>query len=251
MQTESTVKQGKSTVFVVDNDPQDRAAVGDLVRQMKLRCLEYDLGQEFLDAYDPSWPGCLVVEVRLPDLGGLQIQRNLAERKATLPIIFLTAHANASAAVQAMRAGALQFFEKPFREHELWEAIQEAIALDLEIRREWEVEQELEERMAALTPKEVDVLEKIVDGKSNRAIAGELDVCVRTVELRRASLMNKLEVGSLMELLQLVGAAFVGASQRFGDYMRHQRIDSHPLLGRRHEGIGRRDGCGNGRKAML
>ena len=117
MDAKSAAMRDKATVFVVDNDAQDRAAVSSVVQQMKLRCLEYDLGQEFLDAYDPSWPGCLVVEVRIPDLGGLQVQRRLAERKATLPVIFLTAHGSASTAVRAMRAGALQFFEKPFHEH--------------------------------------------------------------------------------------------------------------------------------------
>lgn len=248
MRTKSTTRQDKTTVFVVDHDAQDRAATSEVVRQMKLGCLEYDLGQKFLDAYDPSWPGCLVVEVRLPDVGGLQIQRSLSERDATLPVIFLTAHADASIAVRAMRAGALQFLEKPFREHELWEAIQEAVAVDLETRREWALEQELTERMANLTTKELDVLERIVEGDSNRTIAEELNVCMRTVELRRSSLMNKLEVESLTELLQLVGAVFVGAPQRFGDSMQQHRVNSHYPRGRRSRVIGRPADDGNGRR---
>lgn len=251
MKAKSTEMREKSTVFVVDTDAHNRAAVSNLVRQMNLRCIEYDLGQKFLDAYDSSWAGCLVMEVRIPDLSGLQIQRCLAQKRATLPVIFLTGYADTSIAVQAMQAGAFHFLEKPFRDHELWDAIQEAVAWDLEIRREWVVEQELEARMASLTSKELDVLEKIVDGKPNRTIAEELDVCVRTIELRRASLMGKLEVESLPELLQLVGAAIVGDSQKSDGYMQHLHI--HPqrpvqsLPGR----PSRRGRDGNGRKRIF
>ena len=184
----------------------------------------------------------------MADLGGLQIQRSLAERKAVLPVIFLTAHGDAPTAVRAMRAGALQFLEKPFREAELWEAIQEAVTLDLEMRRQWELEQEIELSMGALTPKEMDVLERIVDGKSNRAISEELEVCVRTVELRRGSLMSKLGVNSLMELLQFAGVAFAGTSQGAGGHVQHYRAHSGGPFGLQPYGNGRRDGNGNGSK---
>jgi len=201
----------KPTVFVVDSDAENRAAVRALVDQMDVRCEEYDSGQKFLESYDLSEPGCVVVEVRIPDVGGLQIQSRLAQQEATLPVIFLTAHADAPTAVRAMRSGALHFLEKPFREHELWEAIQEAIVWNQELRQERIQREKRQDLLARLTPKERQVLEKIVEGKPNRLISEELGVCVRTVELRRASLMGKLQVESLTELLQLVGTGSCGA----------------------------------------
>jgi len=206
----------KPTVFVVDADAQSRGAVSDLVSQMSVRCMEYDSGQEFLDSYDPSQPGCLVVEVRIPDVGGLQIQDRLAQEGATTPVIFLTAHADAPTAVRAMRSGALQFLEKPFRDHELWEAVQEAMALDQELRQERQVLKQQRELIGRLTPKERQVLLRIIDGKPNRVICQEMDVCLRTVELRRASLMNKLQVESFTELLRLVGPTFYEQSRASG-----------------------------------
>lgn len=198
--------QTESTVFVVDKDARNRVAVSDLAGQMNLRCLGYESGRAFLDAYDNSLVGCLVMEVRIPDMGGLQIQQHLAQEAATLPVIFLTAHADAATAVRAMRAGALQFFEKPFHESDLWDAIQEAIALDRELRRERAAQLQRQELLERLTSKERDVLEMVIEGKSSKAASEQLGVCVRTVELRRSSLMKKLEVSSLTDLLRLIGS---------------------------------------------
>lgn len=195
----------KPTVFIVDGNAQDRAAVCDLARQMDLPCTGYGLGKEFLKAYEHSWPGCLIMEVRIPDIGGLHIQCQLAREGATLPVIFLTAHANATTAVQAMRAGALQFFEKPLNEHDMWDAIQEAIALDQHLRKIRSEQEKQRELLDCLSVKERRILQLVLEGNSNKETAKTMEVCVRTVELRRASLMKKLGVQSWPDLLQLLG----------------------------------------------
>ncbi|MBN2474311.1 MAG: response regulator transcription factor [Pirellulales bacterium] len=206
-----------------------------LVGEMNLRCEEYDSGGAFLDSYDPADPGCLVTEVRVPDVGGLQIQERLARSGIGLPVIFLTAYPDTRTAVSAMRAGALQFLVKPFREDELWEAILEAVALDRELRREEAQLSRQRDLIECLTSKERAVLEKIIDGKPNRIISEELEICLRTVELRRASLMNKLRVESLADLLQLVGGAYPGDSQSIERSTHHPRNGPGHLL-RRHRG---------------
>lgn len=190
------------TVFVVDADGPTRDAVRDLVHTMNLQCEAYVSGEEFLEAYDPSRPGCLLLEVRIPGISGLQIQERLASEGAAIPVMFLTARATVSIAVRAMRAGALHFLEKPFRQHELWDAIQEAVLLDEQRRRLAEQHQEIEDRLAQLTPKERQLLRMIAAGESKKAMACSAGVSVRTIELRRTRLRKKLGLTSSIELLQ-------------------------------------------------
>ncbi len=194
------------TVFVVDDDRSARRAVCDLAQRMRLPSAEYGLGEEFLSAYQLWQPGCTILEVRIPDISGLQIQSRLSAAGATIPVIFLTGYPQVSTAVRAMRGGALHYLEKPLREDDLWDAIQEAIAVDAERRHLRHRQQQLADRFAKLTIKEEHVLEKLLEGKSPRAIAKELALSVRTIELRRARLMKKLEIGSTIELVNLVAA---------------------------------------------
>ncbi|NQU26354.1 MAG: response regulator transcription factor [Candidatus Nealsonbacteria bacterium] len=235
---------------MVDSNAEDRAVVAKLAEQMSLSCKEYKSGQDFLAEYEQSWPGCLVVEVRIPDVGGLQIQHALARDGAPLPVVFLTGYADAPTAVRAMRAGAVQFLEKPSNDHTLWDAIQEAIALDAQLRREHAEHQEREEVLGRLTEKEYQVLELVLDGKSSQRIAKELDVCVRTVEIRRSSMMKKLEVRSVPELLKFA-ATVIRGNLGNEEYLQSPWHDGSPLLRPHREpvaGIARRgNGNGNGR----
>ncbi len=189
------------TVFVVDADGPTRDAIRDLAYTMNLRCKPYASGHEFLNAYAVWQPGCLVLEVRIPDINGFDIQERLAAQGATIPTVFLTGQATVSIAVRAMRAGALHFLEKPLRENELWDVIEEAILVDQKRRCALVQREELEDRLAKLTPKERQLLGMIARGKSKNAIASQLGVCVRTVELRRKQLMKQLGMSSLVELV--------------------------------------------------
>jgi FixJ family two-component response regulator len=191
------------TVFVVDADAATRAAIRDLASLMNLQCEMYASGAEFLNAYSLSRPGCLVMEVRIPVINGLEIQDRLAEQGAAIPVVFLTAQATVSIAVHAMRAGALHFLEKPFREPELWGAIQEAISLDAERRRVSTEREELKKGLAQLTSEERQLLEMVGEGRSNRAMASQFGVCMRTIELRRSRLRTKLGLSSPIELARV------------------------------------------------
>jgi two-component system response regulator FixJ len=217
------------TVFVIDPDGPTRAAVRELASTMDLQCQEYVSGQEFLEVFDPSRAGCAVLEVKVPGITGLQIQEALVRRGATLPVVFLSARPSVSIAVHAMRAGALHFFEKPFREHDLWIAIQEAVQLDEQRRAARLRAGELEERLGTLTEKEYAVLEMIAQGKNKRAIATELGVSVRTIEHHRTQLMRKLKTNSLAGLLHV--AMSLGNGHLHNNHMSlasHRALDRNP-----------------------
>ena len=175
------------TVFVVDPDEATQGSLRNLAGIMNLHCETYALGQEFLDAYDPLRSGCVILEIKVPGINGLQIQQILAKQRATLPLIFLCNQASVAIAVHAMRSGAFQFFEKPCREDDLWCAVQEAIQLDEPRRQARRREEEVEKGLARLTEKERLVLAMIAEGKTKLAMAADLGVSVRTVEYYRAS----------------------------------------------------------------
>lgn len=191
------------TIFIVDDDPAACRAFQALVESMDLQAEAYVSGQDFLDAYDPAQPGCLLLDVRMPGLSGLDLLKRLAEERIPPPVIAVSAHGDVPMAVRAMKAGALDFLEKPCREQELWEAIQEALKRDAENRRRVAGLARIQRRLARLTQGERDVLLRLVDGKSNKAIAGELGLSVRTIEVRRAKVMQKMKAQSLAELVRL------------------------------------------------
>ena len=197
-----------STVFVVDPDPSTGQTTREVLDGSELGCEFYPSGHEFLAAYRHDWPGCLVLEQRIPDMSGLQLQHRLASFGVVLPLIFLTARPDVSTAVEFMRGGAVHVLEKPVRSVELLEAIQEAIALDQGRRLAKNNQKRLKNFTLALTRKERQVLELIAAGRSVKAIAAELELSVRAVELRRKSLMKKLEVGSALELMRFSVLAY-------------------------------------------
>ena len=210
----------KPMVFVVDGDAITRDSARSLAHTMNLQCETYASGREFLENRTRGQPGCLVLEIRIPDVNGLQIQDRLNREGSMLPIIFLTDHATVSIAVHAMRCGALHVIEKPFREHELWDAIQEAVELDRKRRRLAEERRALEHRMTQLSAKEQTLLKMIAQGRAKQAMAAELGVCVRTVEFRRSQLMKKLELRAPIDLVQFALAASDGHSWRDHDHGR-------------------------------
>ena len=194
--------QCEATVFVVDPDQSAQQAIRDCVHTMNLKCEVYALGQEFLDAYVNGRPGCLLTEVRIPDMNGLEVQEALTARGATIPVIFVAERAPVSIAVRTMRIGALNFLEKPFRETELWDAIQEALRVDRDRRSALATREEMESQLAGLTPEERRLLELVAQGKAKRTIASELGRCARTVENYQKQLMSKVGVDSVLELVR-------------------------------------------------
>lgn len=183
---------------------------------MSLVCEVYASGQEFLAAYDRSRPGCVVLGLRVPGASGMQIQHFLNAEKNGPPVIFLTAHADLSIAVEAMRAGAVNFLEKPVRTKELWNSIEEAIALDRRRRhlRAWR--QKLADRLRSLTPREREVLCMIGQGKGTKEIASSLQVGLRSVQKHRAGVARKLGASSLWDLVD-VGLRAASESAQGGD----------------------------------
>ena len=190
-------------VFVVDEDPAARKAASEVIRSMDLRCKTYASGLDFLDDHDGTVAGCLVMEIRMMAISGLQVQQRLLSAGTWMPIVFLLAQPDVRLIVKAMRNGALQVLEKPYREQDLWDAIQEAMTIGQELAFDQRRRQTLQALVNTLTAREREVLEKIADNKANRVIAAEFGVGVRTIEIHRAKLMAKLEVETLAELIRL------------------------------------------------
>jgi FixJ family two-component response regulator len=194
-------------IFVVDDDQTLRGSLRWLLESLKLNVQTYASAHEFLSTYDPVQPGCLLLDVRMPDISGLQLQDILKKRSIRIPVIIITGHGDVSMAVRAMKAGALDFIEKPFNDQELLECVQRALALDTRQRGEESQQRIAIERLDTLTPREREVLEKVVCGKLNKTIAAELGISMKTVEAHRAKVMEKMGAHSAFEL---AGAYFTG-----------------------------------------
>jgi FixJ family two-component response regulator len=192
------------TVFVVDDDPAMRASLRWLIESVGLAVQTSSTAQEFLSSYDPSAPGCLVLDVRMPGMSGLDLQAEMAARRIELPILIITGYAEVPIAVRAMKAGAFDFIEKPFSDQTLLDRIRKAITLDLNARREREELTAALKRLANVTPREHDVMDRVVAGKSNKLIAAELGLSMKTVEVHRKRVMDKMGAESLAELIRLV-----------------------------------------------
>ena len=193
-------------VYVVDDDPAILRLLAELVAAIGLKAEAYPSAEEFLQACQAPGPGCLVLDVRIPGISGMELQRRLMVAGSTLPIVFVTGHADVRMAVEAMERGAFGFLEKPFRVQELCDKIQAAVKRDVEA---WHCREEREmaaRRLAQLTPAERRVADRLLIGKTNKMIAQELGLSVRTVEGQRARLMERLGVRSRSELLKLAGA---------------------------------------------
>lgn len=196
----------QATVHIVDDDASSVKPIAKVVEAIGLKAETYPSAEAFLDNYRPTGPACLVLDVRMPEMSGVALQERLAEAGVRIPTIVITAHADVRLAVQVMRNGALDFLEKPFRMQELTDSIQEAIRLDRENWRRREEEEHAKSRFNQLQPGERQVLELVVAGKTNKMIANELGISVRTVENRRAKVMKRLQVESRAELLALASA---------------------------------------------
>lgn len=194
----------KPTVFIVDDDDALRGFLCTLVESVDLLSKMFASGKEFLDDYEPGWSGCLLLDVRMPMMSGLELQKELAERSINLPIIILTAHGDVSVAVQAMKFGAIDFFEKPFNNELLLIQVQKAVAEATKADADLAKRAEFMNRMETLTGREREVLDLIVASKTNKEIAHQLNIGTKTVEYHRANLMEKVSADSLVDLIKLV-----------------------------------------------
>ena len=191
------------TVFVVDDDEAVRKAVSRLLRSAGFAASAFASPREFLERYDSATPGCLVLDMAMPDFDGLQLQTALTEKGCILPIIFLTGHGDVSKSVQAMKQGAFDFLSKPVKDKDLLTAVRAAIEKDTVARREQAKLSEIRARLDSLTPRERQVLDHVVSGKLNKQIAADMGITEATVKMHRAHVMEKMKVQSVAELARL------------------------------------------------
>jgi FixJ family two-component response regulator len=191
------------TVFIVDDDDAVRRFLSGLIESVELRVEAFASAQDFLEAYEPGQPGCLVLDVRMPGMSGLELQRELADQAIDLPVIILTGHGNVQLAVHAMQAGAIDFVEKPFDNEILLDRIQRAVVENVRVGSERIKRIEIAERMQLLTPREREVLDLVVAGQTNKGVARHLDISEKTVEIHRANVMRKMQAKSLADLVKM------------------------------------------------
>ena len=191
-------------VYVVDDDPPVRAALEMLIRSQQLAVESFPNAAAFLDSFKPGQPGCLVLDIRMPGMSGLDLQTELERRGSDLPIIFLTGHGDIQMAVQALKAGAQDFLEKPFRDQTLLDCIHRALEEGRESRDKRERAEDVQRRVASLTPRENEVLQRIIEGQPNKVVASELSLSERTIEIHRSRVMSKMGARSLAQLVRLM-----------------------------------------------
>lgn len=198
--------QPESVVYIVDDDEAVRYGLKLLLESVDYHVLDFGTAEEFLENYRPDKPACLVLDIRMPSVSGLELQEILAQRELHPPIIFLTGHGNVPTAVKALKRGAIDFFQKPINdEQQLLDRVYEAVRADAASHEAASERAEAEELLARLTPRETEVMEMMCQGKANKVIAIELDISERTVELHRAHVMKKLGIRSIPELISLKG----------------------------------------------
>jgi FixJ family two-component response regulator len=193
----------RATVLVVDDDPSIRDSLHDLFESVGLRTRLFCSAREMLQSKRPEMPCCLVLDVRLPEQSGLDFQRELNQANIRLPIIFLTGHGDVPMSVRAMKAGAVEFLTKPFREQDLLDAVQVALHRDRDRREEEKQVAILRERYEALTPRERTVMALVVVGRMNKQIAGEIGTSEVTAKVHRANMMRKMQAGTLADLIAI------------------------------------------------
>lgn len=198
------MKETAPTVYIVDDDNGVRSSIRVLMKSVGLPSSTFASAQEFLGAYHADQPGCLVLDIRMPGMSGLELQEELNRRGAIVPVIFITGHADIPMAVEAMRQGAFDFLQKPFRDQDLIDRVQQAMARDQQSRLALKEHGRIRARIASLTPREREVLALLTTGKANKVMAQELGLSQRTVEIHRAHVMEKMGAQSVAQLVRMV-----------------------------------------------
>jgi FixJ family two-component response regulator len=196
-------KSTAPTIYIVDDDDSMRRAITLLLRTVGYNPIAFTRPGEFLSKFDPNVHGCLVLDIRMPEMSGLEVQQQLNRTGAILPVIFITGHGDIPMAVQAMKDGAFDFLTKPFRDQELLDRINTALKQDAENRAELEKHADLRRRSESLTPREKEVFVLVVDGKANKVVAIDLGLSERTVEIHRGNLMEKMGARSVAHLVKM------------------------------------------------
>jgi FixJ family two-component response regulator len=203
----------EAVVFVVDDDVGTRESLKNLIRSVGLRAETFASAQDFLRSTRPDAPSCLVLDVRLPGLSGLDLQKRMAEVEVAIPIVFISGHGDIPMSVRAMKAGAVEFLTKPFREQELLDAIQQALERDRNAREQRAEIAELRSRYRLLTPREREVMALVVTGLLNKQIAGELGTSEASVKVHRQHVMAKMRAGSLAALVRMADRVGIHTSK--------------------------------------
>jgi two-component system, LuxR family, response regulator FixJ len=196
-------KDGQPTIYVVDDDDGMRRALDTLLSTVGYKTAVFSRPSEFLTQFKPEVHSCLVLDIRMPEMSGLEVQQQLNRRGAMLPVIFITGHGDVPMAVQAMKEGAFEFIQKPFRDQDLLDRINHALKLDADNRTNAARRSDVQHRLESLTPREKQVMNFIVDGSANKVIAIDLGLSERTVEIHRAKVMEKMGARSVAHLVKL------------------------------------------------
>ncbi|WP_455216968.1 response regulator transcription factor [Kaarinaea lacus] len=208
------MSEQENTVYIIDDDPSVRHSLTWLIESVGQQVKTYASPSEFLADYRDGGPGCLILDVRMPETSGLDLQEQLIKGGFTLPIIIITGHADVPMAIRALKAGAFDFIEKPFNDQLLIERIQQAIEHCQNMTKQQQRLQETKDLLSKLTPREKQVLDGVVAGKSNKVLAKELDISIKTIEVHRANLMSKMEADSLPDLIRKTLSANEGQGTR-------------------------------------
>ncbi len=196
-------REDDAVIAIVDDDPSVREGLSSLIRSVGLQVESFESAQEFLARPGAEAPSCLVLDLQLPGLSGLDLQKRMAEVGLEIPIVFLTGHGNIPTSVQAMKAGAVEFLTKPFDEQDLLQAIQEAIERDRRTRQQHAKMRELQNRYESLTAREREVMQQVVSGLLNKQVAAELNITEYTVKIHRGRIMRKMHAESLADLVRM------------------------------------------------
>jgi FixJ family two-component response regulator len=199
-------EEKQPTVYLVEDDDAVRDSLKLVLESVGLSVEDYARADDFLSVWSEDMAGCIVLDIRMPGMNGMELQRKLNTMHCTLPIIFVTGHGDVPMAVEAMQQGAVDFIPKPYREQELLDKIQKAIEIDREQRKVLGERHVIEAQLSALTPRELEVMNLMVEGKANKSIAFDLDISQRTVEIHRARVMDKMDTRSVAQLVRKVMA---------------------------------------------
>ncbi len=205
----NTSSSETSVTYIVDDDRMARESLKWLAESAHLKVQEFNCGEDFLQQFNHNCPGCVVLDVRMPDINGMELFSRLRASGATIPVIIVTGHADVAMAVRAMKAGAYDFVEKPYNDALMLELIQSAINCDRDKREHQCKVDKVQSRINRLTPRESEVMKFVLNSKQNKVIASELGISIKTVELHRANLMNKMNAASPAELVKLAMMAGV------------------------------------------